>query len=116
MTIKIIKTKKAYEEALARINKLWEAKAGTKEFDELELLSLLVEHYEAVHYSILAPDPVAAIKFRLEQLGLDQKDVAKLIGDNRASEVLNYKRPLSLKMIKVLYSELKIPVESLIGV
>ncbi|MEI6378254.1 MAG: helix-turn-helix domain-containing protein [Candidatus Falkowbacteria bacterium] len=112
---KIIKTKKAYKAALARVDKIFDARAGSTEADELELLSLLIEHYEAEHYPILAPDPIEAIRFRMEALGLEQKDVAKLIGANRVSEIFSGKRPLSIGMIKTLHTKLNIPVEFLIG-
>ena len=113
--IKIIKTKKAYESALARVAKIFDAQVGSAEADELELLSLLIEHYEAEHYPILAPDPIDAIRFRMEALGLEQRDIARLIGANRVSEIFSGKRPLSIGMIKILHTQLNIPAESLIS-
>jgi len=115
MNIKIIKTKKDYEEALKRVDDLWNAKIGSKEANELELLTILIEKYEEDRFNIEAPDPVEAIKFRMEQLGMERKDLAKIIGANRVSEVLNKKRMLSIKMIRTLNKELNIPADSLIG-
>ena len=89
---------------------------STSKADEIELLSLLVEKYEREHYSIEAPDPVEAIKFRMEQMNLKQKDIAPLFGGKtRVSEVLNKKRPLSIKMIILLNRYLGIPLESLVA-
>ena len=120
MTIKIIKTKREYEAACKRIDELIHTSEvaidpGTKEGDELELLSLLVENYEREHFPVDAPDPIEAIRFRMEQMGLRQKDIAALFGGKtRISEVLNRKRPLSMKMIILLNRYLGIPLESLI--
>src|SRR3990172_1081732 len=101
MNIKIIKTEAEYEEALARIDSLMDAPPGSPQEDELELLSLLVEKYEEERFPIDPPDPVEAIKFRMEQEGLDPKDMIKYLGSqSKVSEVLNYKRPLSLSMIR----------------
>ena len=80
MDIKPIRTDKDYEEALQRVELLIDAKEGTTEFDELEILSTLIENYEAKHFSIDIPDPIEAIKFRMEQEGLKQKDIAELFG------------------------------------
>lgn len=103
--------------ALARIDNLIDAKHGTEEYDELEILSTLVEVYEEKHFPVPPPDPVEAIKFRMDQMGLKQSDIAKYLGGkNRASEVLSRKRPLSLRMIRNLHNNLKIPSESLLGV
>jgi HTH-type transcriptional regulator / antitoxin HigA len=116
MKIKPIKTKKDYESVLARIDKIWDAKKNTPQGDELEVLSILVEKYEEKHFNILPPDPVEAIKFRMEQLGLKNSDIAPFLGgSNRVSEVLHKKRNLTVKMIKTLSHNLKIPSESLIG-
>jgi HTH-type transcriptional regulator/antitoxin HigA len=114
MTIKPIKTKKDYANALKRVEKLWDAKPNTKNGDELDVLSILIEQYETHNYQILPPDPIEAIKFRLEQMDLEQKDLAKFIGTNRASEVLNRKRKLSLEMIRVLHDKLNIPVDLMV--
>jgi len=114
MNIKPIKTKKDYREALERIEKLWDAKFNTKKGDELDILTTLIEKYEENNFEILPPDPVEAIKFRMEQMGLEQKDLSKLIGANRASEILKKKRKLTLNMIKLLSKSLKIPTDVLV--
>jgi HTH-type transcriptional regulator/antitoxin HigA len=116
MNVKPIRTRKDLREALARIDEIIDAKHGTIEYDELEILSTLVESYEEKHCPIPPPDPVEAIKFRMEQLGLKQSDMAKYLGGkNRVSEVLSRKRPLSLRMIRNLHLKLHIPGDSLIG-
>lgn len=117
MNIKPIHNEKDYEQALARIDILMNAQMGTPEGDELEILSTLVESYEARTYKIPVCDPIEAIRFRMEQLGLTRKDLEPAIGSpSRVSEVFNHKRPLTLKMIKNLYTEYAVPLESLIGV
>jgi HTH-type transcriptional regulator/antitoxin HigA len=116
MNIKPIRTDKDYEEALQRVELLMDAKEGTVEFDELEILSTLIENYEAKHFGIDIPDPIEAIKFRMEQEGLKQKDVAELFGNRvRVSEVLNKKRRLTLDMVRNLHDKLKIPYDSLLN-
>jgi HTH-type transcriptional regulator / antitoxin HigA len=116
MNLKPIRNKKDLREALARVDALIDSKPGTPEYDELEILSTLVEAYEEKHCPIPPPDPVEAIKFRMDQLGLKQSDIAKYFGGkNRASEVLSRKRPLSLRMIRNLHINLKIPSDSLLG-
>ncbi|MFA5359223.1 MAG: helix-turn-helix domain-containing protein [Patescibacteria group bacterium] len=114
MSIKPIKKHKDYEAALKKVEKLWEAKPNTKAGDELEVLTILIEKYEADTYKILPPDPIEAIKFRMEQMNLQQKDVAKIVGANRVSEIFNKKRKLSLNMIRAFHVDLNIPVDSLI--
>lgn len=115
MKLKIIKTEEEYTEALARVETLMDAKPGSAREEELELWSLLVERYEQEHFPIDIPDPVEAIKFRMEQEGLRQKDLAKYFpGKNRVSEVLNRKRPLSIGMIRSLHRGLGIPAEVLL--
>jgi HTH-type transcriptional regulator/antitoxin HigA len=115
MKPKIIKTEEAWRRALERIETLMDAAAGSAKEEELELWSLLVEKYEAEHFPIDLPDPVAAIKFRMEQEGLQQKDLVRFFpGKNRVSEVLNRKRPLSLGMIRSLHEGLGIPAAVLI--
>jgi HTH-type transcriptional regulator/antitoxin HigA len=92
------------------------AKAGTDDGDELDVLATLVDAYETKHFPIDSPDPIEAIRFRMEQLGLERKDLEPLIGSRaRVSEVLNKRRGLSLKMIRALHEELDIPLEALIG-
>ncbi len=115
MKPKIIKTEKEHEAALARVESLMDAEPGSKQEEELEIWSLLVEHYEKEHFPIEDPDPIEAILFRMDQLGLQQKDLAKFMGPkSKVSEVLNRKRPLSLAMIRALHDHLGIPAESLI--
>ena len=93
MNIKPIKTKKDYELAMTRLETLFDAKKGTPKGDELEILTLLIEKYEDDNFPIELPDPVEAIKFRMEQLGYNQTDLAKIVGlKSRASEILNKKR------------------------
>jgi len=116
MNIKPIKTKSDHAKALKKIQNLFNAEPGTPEGDRLEVLTTLVEAYERAHYPIDPPDPVEAIKFRMEQQGLKNRDLAPLMGGkNRVSEGLSKKRPLSLKMIKNLHENLKIPNESLLS-
>jgi len=115
MEIRPIKTKKDYQLALARLELIFDAKKNSKEGDELEILSILIEKYENEHFPIGFPDPIEAIKFRMEQLGYTQTDLAKVVGlKSRASEILNKKRKLTLEMIRQLHDILKIPKEVLI--
>jgi len=115
MKIKPIKTKKDYEAALKRIEKLWGTKEGTSEGDEFEILFTLVEKYEEDHFPIPPPHPIEAIKFRLEQLGMKESDLNKILGHrSRKHDILNGKRKLSLNMIRKLNKELNIPAETLI--
>ncbi len=115
MNIRPIKTEQFYASAIRTIEELWGAKKDTPEGDELDLLVTLVESYEMKHYPIVPPDPIDAIKFRMEQMGLTNADMGKYLGtQSRVSEVLNRKRGLTLGMIKVLYKELKIPAEILL--
>ena len=115
MKIKPIRTKKDYNTALARVEKIWNSKQGTNQGNELEVLSILIEKYEKDHFEILPPDPVEAIKFKMEQMNLEKSDLAKIIGSNRTSEILQGKRGLSIQMIRDLHSMLHIPTDSLIG-
>ena len=112
---KLIKSESEYNKALKRLDIIFDAEPGTKQGEELELLALLIEEYENIHYPISPPDPIEAIKFRMEQLGLKQKDLGEIIGlKSRASEILNKKRKLTLKMIRTLSQKLNIPTEVLI--
>ncbi len=112
---KVIKTAEDNDLALSRIEKLMDAKQGTSEFDELELLSTLVEIYEDKHFPIEIPDPVSAIKFRMEQQGLKQQDLIPFIGSrSKVSEILNRKRSLTLPMIRALVKGLGIPSDVLL--
>jgi HTH-type transcriptional regulator / antitoxin HigA len=116
MDIRPIKTKQDYNSALNRIEELWGAKKDTLEGDEFDLLVTLVESYEMKHYPIAPPDPVDAIKFRMEQMGMTKADMVKYLGSqSRVSEILNRKRGLTLGMIKSLYKGLKIPAEILLA-
>jgi HTH-type transcriptional regulator/antitoxin HigA len=113
--IKPIRSKRDYEAALAEIERLWGAKAGTLEGDRLDVLATLIEAYEAEHYPIDLPDPIEAIKFRMEQQGLTRKDLEEIIGTRtRIAEVLNRKRGLSIAMIRRLHERLGISAEVLI--
>lgn len=115
MNIKPIKTKKDYEQAMLRLENIFDAKKGTPKGDELEILSLLIEKYEDEKFPIDFPDPIEAIKFRMEQSGLTQTDLADIIGQkSRASEILNRKRKLSLDMIRQLHKKWNIPTEVLV--
>ena len=115
MKIKPIHTGKDYKEAMARLEDIFDANPGTNEGDELELLSILIEKYEDEHFPIEAPDPIEAIKFRMEQLGMEQKDLEGIIGSKgRVSEILNKKRKLTLKMIQSIIQNLHVPAEILL--
>ena len=115
MDIKPIKTKKDYRQAINRLEAIFDARKDTPEGDELEVLSILIEKYENEQFPIGMPDPIEAIKFRMEQLGYNQCDLAKVIGlKSRVSEVLNRKRKLTLEMIRQLHDRLNIPTDVLI--
>ena len=116
MNIKPIKTKRDYSEALKRMEILWGAKSGTSEGDELDILATLVDNYEQVNFPIEAPDAVEAIKYIMEEKGLNRKDLEKVIGDKgKVSEVLNHKRELSKRMIRALHDTFGIPYEILMA-
>jgi HTH-type transcriptional regulator/antitoxin HigA len=113
--LKPIRTKADYGRALAEVERLWGAKAGTPRGDRLDILATLIDAFEAEHYPIDPPDPVEAIKFRMEQQGLSRKDLEPLIGTRtRVAEVLNRKRNLSVAMIRRLHDRLGISAEVLI--
>jgi len=115
MEIKPIKTDSDYQQALHRLEELFTAKPNTQEGDELEILGIVIEHYEEEHFQIDMPEPIEAIKFRMEQMGLEQQDLTRIIGSkSRASEILNRKRSLSLRQIRLLHKELHIPAEVLL--
>ena len=115
MKLKPIKTEQDYFQALERLELIFDAKPGTKEGDELEILGILIENYENDFFPIDLPDPIEAIKFRMEQLNYSQNDLAEVIGlKSRASEILNKKRKLTLEMIRKLAEKLHIPTEVLI--
>lgn len=116
MRIRPIKTERDYEEALAEVEKLWGAAENTPRGDRLDVLITLVEAYEREHHRIDPPDPIEAIEFRMDQMGLSRKDLEPFIGSRaRVSEVLNRKRDLSLGMIRRLHEGLDIPLENLVG-
>jgi HTH-type transcriptional regulator/antitoxin HigA len=113
--LKPIRNTADYEAALAEIERLWGAKAGTPKGDRLDILATLIDAYEAVRFPMDQPDPIDAIKFRMEQLGLTRRDLEPLIGSRaRVAEVLNRKRSLSIDMIRRLNDQLDIPAEILI--
>ena len=113
--LKPIRTEADYENALAEVERLWGAKSGTPKGDRLDVLATLIDAYEAEHYPMDPPDPVEAIKFRMEQQGLSRKDLEPLIGTRtRVAEVLNRKRSLSIGMIRRLHAHLGISAEVLI--
>ncbi|MCF8308751.1 MAG: helix-turn-helix domain-containing protein [Bacteroidales bacterium] len=115
MKIKPIKTEEDYRQALERLEEIFNAKSGTPEGDELEILSMLIDKYENENFPINFPDPIEAVKFRMEQLGLKQKDLANAIGyKSRVSEILNKRRKLTLSMIRKLHRKLNIPTDILI--
>ena len=116
MIIKPIRTEEDYEVTLKRIDELMDSIPNTPEFDELDVLVTLVESYEEKHYFIEAPDPISAIKFRMEQENLKQKDLIPVLGDKSlVSKVLSGQRKLTVEMIKNLHEQLKIPFDSLFG-
>lgn len=116
MRIKAIKTETDYEEALSQVEKLMDAEPHTPKGDKLEVLSILIQDYEQKHHAIELPDPVEAIKFRMEQLGLRNIDVAPYMGGpNRVSEILHHKRKLTVEMMKKLKKNLGVPAESLLS-
>ncbi|MFV8353944.1 helix-turn-helix domain-containing protein [Flavobacterium sp. XS2P14] len=115
MEIKPIKTENDYNQALARLEVIFDAKKGSSEGDELEVLGILIDQYENEHFPVGMPDPIEAIKFRMEQMGYNQNDLANIVGlKSRASEILNRKRKLSLEMIRQLHEQLNIPTDVLI--
>ncbi len=110
-----IRSEADYEAALEEAERLWGAKSGTPEGDRLDVLATLIEAYEAKHYPMDPPDPVEAIRFRMEQMGLTRKDLEPMIGPrNRVADVLNRKRGLSIDMIRQLHEHLGISAEVLI--
>jgi len=116
MEMRLIKTEEEYNEALARMEELFDVKSNSKYFDEAELLMTLIEVYESKNYKIEAPDPIEAIKFRMEQMNMKRVDMAKYFGTRgRVSEILNKQRTLTLAMIKKLHHEFGIPAESLLA-
>lgn len=116
MNIQPVKTEKDYSKAMHRIDELMDARPNTKAGDELDVMTTLVEAYEREHFTINSPDPVEAILFRMEQMGLDRRALEPFLGGrSRVSEVLNRKRSLSMSQIRKLHDGLNIPLENLIG-
>ncbi len=116
MKLKVIKTEEDYQRALKHFEKLFDAPADSSEGEEAEILSILIEKYEDSNFPIEAPDPIEAIKFRMEQSDMTRTELANIIGyKSRVSEILNYKRKLTLTMIKRLHTKLNIPYEALIA-
>lgn len=115
MEIKAIKTEQDYDNALERLEVIFHAEVDTPDGDEAEVLSILIEKYEEEYYPIGMPDPIEAIKFRMEQMGMKQKDLAEAVGfTSRVSEILSGKRKLTLGMIRKLSATLNIPTEVLV--
>lgn len=115
MKIAPVRNEKDYQKALKRLEVIFDAKKGTEQGDELEILSILIDNYENENFPIGMPDPIEAIKFRMEQMGLKQKDLAEIVGfKSRVSEILNKKRKLTIEMIRKLNATLHIPTEVLI--
>lgn len=116
MKIKPIKTEKDYEKALDRLEVIFDAKINSKEGDEADILSLLIENYENQHYPIDSPDPIEAIKIRMEEMNLKQKDLVGVIGGkSRVSEILNKKKRLTVDMIRELERILSISASVLVN-
>lgn len=115
MELKIIKTKKSYHTSLERFEQIFTSKNGTKESDEADVLALLIKDYEDKHFVIEAPSPIEAIKYRMEQQGLSNHDLAEILGyKSRVSDIFHNTRKLNLKMIRKLYKTLRIPLETLV--
>tara|TARA_R110002096_G_scaffold56474_3_gene144105 strand:- start:49 stop:417 length:369 start_codon:yes stop_codon:yes gene_type:complete len=116
MKLKPIKSEKDYRDALERLEVIFDAPIDTKEGDEAEILSLLIENYENEHYAIEAPDPIEAIKIRMEELNMRQKDLVGIIGGkSRVSEILNRKKRLTVDMIRELERTLQISASVLVN-
>ena len=115
MDIKPIKTEKDYDKALTRLEVIFDAPSNSKEGDEAEILSLLIENYENEYYPIEAPDPIEAIKIRMEEMDYKQKDLIGVIGGkSRVSEVLNKKKRLTVEMIRKIEEKLHLPASILV--
>lgn len=113
--LKPLRTEADYDEAIAEVERLWGAKSRTPEGDRLDVLATLIDAYESQHHRMDPPDPIEAIRFRMEQLGLTRKDLEPMIGArNRVAEVMNRKRNLSIEMIRNLHDQLGISADVLI--
>jgi len=116
MSLKLIKNDDDYEKALDRLNEIFDAKVGSSESDEADVLALLVDEYEKRNFPIEAPDPIEAIKIRMEELDLKQKDLVGIIGGkSRVSEILNRKKKLTVEMIRNLHIRLNLSADALIS-
>ena len=116
MNIHPIKSESDYDSALAEVERLWGANEGSEKGDSLDILLVLIEDYDNKHHPVDPPDPIEAIKFRMEQMNLSRAELEGIIGSRgRVSEILNRRRGLSLNMIRSLHSNLHIPLESLIA-
>ena len=115
MKLKKLITKRDYQEAITRFEEIFQAKKGTSESDEADVLSLLINQYEDKHFVLDAPDPIDAIKYRMEQQGLSNKDMAKILGhQSRVTDIFKKNRRLNLQMVRRLHRSLQIPLETLI--
>ena len=115
MQIEVIKNKKQYEKSLQCFEKIFFAKANTKQGKEAQLLALVIKDYEDKHYKIEAPDPIEAIKYRMEQMHLTKKELGEILGyTSRVSEILSRKRKLTLSMVRNLHEKLNMPLKSLV--
>ena len=115
MQLKILKTKKDYLQSLERFEEIFQAKTGTKESEEADVLALLIKEYEDKNYLVQAPDPLEAIKYRMEQQGLTNTDLAQILGfKSRVTDLFNKHRKLNLRMVRKLHNKLNIPLETLI--
>jgi HTH-type transcriptional regulator / antitoxin HigA len=115
MTLKILRTKKEYSLALKRFEKIFQSKAGTADGDQADVLALLIREYEDKHYVIEAPSPLEAIRYRMEQQGLSNKDLVAILGyKSRVTDLFKKHRKLTIGMIRKLHDELRIPLETLV--
>jgi HTH-type transcriptional regulator/antitoxin HigA len=115
MKLKKLKTRNDYHAALARFEEIFQAKKGTSESDEADVLSLLIEDYEERHFVVNAPGPLEAIRYRMEQQGLSASDLSKILGHrSRVSDIFRKTRRLNLQMVRKLHRSLRIPLETLI--
>lgn len=116
MTLKLIKTDDDYQKALKRLEEIFDAKIGTQESDEADILALLIDEYEKKYYAIDAPDPIEAIKIRMEEMDLKQKDLVGIIGGKSSvSEILNRKKKLTIDMVRNLATRLNLSAQILIN-
>lgn len=115
MQLKVIKTKRDYQQALKRFEEIFQAKPGTEENDESDVLAILLKDYEDKNFVIDAPSPLEAIKYRMEQQGLSNNDLARILGfKSRVTDIFNQHRKLNMAMVRKLHNQLQIPLETLI--